>query len=65
MSETLADKLRPYVSRIVADANAGIESASQIVKMYHMHCSCPNDPGAPVFCEEYFKQWLKERGDEH
>jgi hypothetical protein len=60
---TLADKLRPYVETIKADAKNGNKNAQQIISLYRMHCSSPSDPGAPAFCECYFKDWLKERAE--
>lgn len=58
---SLADKLRPHVEALKADAAHGNHKAEQVIRMYQMHCTCPNDPGAPVMCESYFGEWLKER----
>ena len=59
---TLADKLRPYVDDIIADAEDGDKCAVQIIQLYRMHYVSPNDPGAPALCEAFFADWLKERG---
>lgn len=61
---TLADKLRPYVLAIQADAAKGNKAASETVSLYMMHCSCPSDPGAPALCEAAFGQWMKDRARE-
>ena len=58
----LADKLRPYVEAIKADASMGGRLAYQIISLYQMHVSCPADPGAPALCEAVFDDWKKERG---
>lgn len=60
---TLADRLRPHVPAIVADAKAGDGRATQIITLYEMHRACPSDPGAPALCEATFEDWLKERTD--
>lgn len=58
---TLADKLRPHVRDIAKAADSGDKRALQIIQLYRMHQSCPNDPGAPALCEATFDDWMKER----
>lgn len=58
---SLADKLRPYVSRIEAAIKAGDEKARQIVTLYEMHRASPSDPAAPALCEVAFDDWMKEQ----
>lgn len=58
---TLADKLRPYVEELKAEAGLGGPLATQIITWYEMHRTCPGDPGAPVVCEQYFNEWLGKR----
>lgn len=58
---TLADKLRPYVEQIKADASAGNVKAKQVIDLYQMHASCPSDPGAPALCEAVFEDWKAKK----
>lgn len=60
---TLAEKLKPHVSKILAAHKAGDRSATNIITLYEMHRSCPNDPAAPALCEAAFTDWIK--GESH
>jgi hypothetical protein len=37
----------------------GDRKAQQVIDLYPMHCSCPNDPGAPALCETAFEDRRK------
>lgn len=55
---TLADKIRPHVSRIIAAAENGDGKAQQIINLYQMHVASPADPGAPALCKAAFHEWM-------
>lgn len=57
----LADKIKPYRDELISAHNAGDESATQVIKLYQMHCASPSDPGAPALCEAAFDEWLEAR----
>lgn len=61
---SLAEKLKPHVSAIVAAHEGGDKSATHIIKLYEMHRTCPSDPAAPVLCEAVFDDWMKSRQQE-
>jgi len=57
----LEDKIRPYRDELISAHTAGDEGATQVIKLYQMHCASPSDPGAPAFCEAAFDKWLEDR----
>ena len=57
----LTEKLRSYVEEIKFEAKLGNIKAQQIIKLYRMHCDCPNDQGAFALCEATFDDWIKNR----
>lgn len=59
---TLAEKLKPYVSQIIASAAKGNGKAQMVISLYNMHRACPSDPGAPALCEMMFRDWLNAHG---
>ena len=61
---TLSDKIKPFVQRIIDDANKGNAEAQQIITLHRMHVSCPSDPAAPALCEAAFDEWKKGVSDE-
>jgi hypothetical protein len=53
----LTEKLRPYVNKLKADAEAGCAKAAQVISLYQMHVASPADPGAPALCEAALEDW--------
>jgi hypothetical protein len=54
----LADKLRPFVGRLVEDARRGNARAQRVIDLYRLYLACPRDPAAPNLCEAAFDEWL-------
>jgi len=57
----LSKLLRPHVARIKTSAAGGNRQAAQIIQLYRMYQDCPNDPGAPALCEQFFREWAKDQ----
>lgn len=57
----LTELLRPHVSALKSDAAAGDGKAKQVIDLYRLHCSAPQDPGAPALCRAAFDEWIRRR----
>jgi hypothetical protein len=53
----LTELLRPHVAEIQSAAKNGDMKAQQIINLYKLYQTCPQDPGAPALCRAAFDDW--------
>jgi hypothetical protein len=61
--QRLDDLIRPHVPAIVSAARAGDRDAQEIMNLYQLHVTCPEDPGAPTLCRAVFDSWIEKNDD--
>lgn len=59
----LSEELKPWAKSISAADAMGDKLAGEIIDLYDLHRSCPNDPAAVGLCRAALKGWLFQNGE--